>query len=121
MTSGTLIRPEVPRPRSVELVLAHAHLRLGLLALARTELETLAGLGRLGAAGLVDLAEARWRTGDMVGAGEAAAAALRDASCMSTGIAETTGLRASARSVRGCLQQDVRIDDGRHILGFPCH
>jgi putative redox protein len=35
---------------------------------------------------------------------------------VSTGLAETTGLRASSRSVRGCLQQDVRIDDGRHIL-----
>ncbi|MEA2611405.1 MAG: hypothetical protein QOG32_1131 [Chloroflexota bacterium] len=77
MTVGTMVRPDVPRARSVELVLAHAHLRLGLLALARTELETLAGLGRLGVTGLVDLAEVRWRSGDMVGAGEAAAAALR--------------------------------------------
>jgi hypothetical protein len=50
---------------------------LGSLALARVELETLAGLGRLDAAGLVDLAEVRWRTGDLGGAGEAAAAALR--------------------------------------------
>ena len=77
MTAGTLVRPEPPRARSVELVLAHAHLRLGLLALARTELETLAGLGRLGPSGLVDLAEVRWRTGDLAGAGEASAAALR--------------------------------------------
>lgn len=68
--------PSPPR-RSVELILARSHLRLGSLALARVELETLAGLGRLDAAGLVDLAEVRWRTGDLGGAGEAAAAALR--------------------------------------------
>jgi hypothetical protein len=56
--------------------MARAHLRLGSLALARTELETLAGLGALDAGGLVDLAEVRWRTGDLPGAGEAAAVAL---------------------------------------------
>ena len=53
------------------------HLRLGSLDLSRVELETLAGLGGLDPQGLVDLAEVRWRTGDLLGAGEAAAAALR--------------------------------------------
>jgi hypothetical protein len=77
MTAVTMIRPDAPRTRSPELVLAHAHLRLGSLALARTELETLAGLGKLGPVGLVDLAEVRWRTGDLAGAGEAAGAALQ--------------------------------------------
>jgi hypothetical protein len=62
--------------RSIDLVLAHLHLRLGSLALARAELETLAGRDALDEAGLVDLAEARWRTGDMAGAGEAATAVL---------------------------------------------
>ncbi len=67
-----------PTPgRTIELVLAHMHLKLGSLALARVELETLAGLGGLDPQGLVDLAEVRWRTGDLLGAGEAAAAALR--------------------------------------------
>ncbi len=75
--TATLTRPDATPGRSVELVLAHAHLRLGSLALARTELETLAGLGRLDTAGLIDLAEVRWRTGDLAGAGEAAAVALR--------------------------------------------
>jgi tetratricopeptide (TPR) repeat protein len=73
----TLTRPNTPAVRSAELLLAHAHLRLGSLALARTELETLAGMGKLDALGLVDLAEVRWRTGDLAGAGEAAAVALR--------------------------------------------
>lgn len=65
--------------REVDLALAHLHLRLGSLALARAELETLAGRAALDPAGLVDLAEARWRMGDLAGAGEAAAAALGDA------------------------------------------
>jgi len=80
MTAPTMavpIQASPPATRTVELVLAHMHLKLGLLALARVELETLAGLGGLDTRGLVDLAEVRWRTGDLLGAGEAAAAALR--------------------------------------------
>ena len=80
MTAPTMVAPAERAPtqaRAIELVLAHMHLRLASLALARVELETLAGLGGLDTQGLVDLAEVRWRTGDLVGAGEAAAAALR--------------------------------------------
>ncbi len=58
--------------RGADLVLAGLHLRMGSLSLARAELETLAGAGALDALGAVDLAEARWRTGDLVGAGEVA-------------------------------------------------
>jgi tetratricopeptide (TPR) repeat protein len=64
--------------RHPDLVLARLHLRLGSLALARAELETLAGQDALDEDGLVDLAEARWRTGDIAGAGEAAVAALNE-------------------------------------------
>ena len=64
--------------RGSDLALARLHLRLGSLALARAELETLAGRDALDQDGLVDLAEARWRTGDIAGAGEAAVAALDD-------------------------------------------
>lgn len=67
--------PAAPR-RDPDLVLARAHLRMGALGLARTELETLAGRGTLDDDAIRDLAEARWRTGDIVGAGEAAAAWL---------------------------------------------
>jgi hypothetical protein len=63
-------------PRDPDLILARIHLRLGSLSLARTELETLAGRGDLDDDGIRDLAEARWRTGDLVGAGEAATAWL---------------------------------------------
>lgn len=77
MTERTSPPTTDPDPaRSPDLVLAHLHLRLGSLALARAELETLAGRDGLDDSGLVDLAEARWRTGDADGAGEAAAAVL---------------------------------------------
>jgi hypothetical protein len=66
----------VNAPRDPDLVLARVHLLLGSLSLARTELETLAGRGALDDGAIRDLAEARWRTGDAVGAGEAAAAWL---------------------------------------------
>ena len=64
--------------RIADLALARVHLRLGSLSLARAELETLAGRDLLDDEGLVDLAEVRWRTGDLTGAGEAADAALHD-------------------------------------------
>jgi hypothetical protein len=64
----------VPAERPLELRLAAIHLRTGVLALARAELETSAGRGELDDAALLDLAEVRWRTDDVTGAGEAAAA-----------------------------------------------
>ncbi|MEX2183893.1 MAG: hypothetical protein WEC14_05560 [Chloroflexota bacterium] len=76
----TSTSPGAPTPaRSADLELARLHLRLGSLALARAELETLAGRDALDDDGLVDLAEVRWRTGDVTGAGEAAQAILGDA------------------------------------------
>jgi hypothetical protein len=59
--------------------LARLHLRTGLLRLARVELEELAGEGGLDTDGVLDLAEARWRTGDLRGAAEAAGAWLEGA------------------------------------------
>jgi hypothetical protein len=58
--------------RDIDLVVARLHVRLGSLQLARAELEEMAGKGTLDDEGLLDLAEARWRTGDLAGAGEAA-------------------------------------------------
>ena len=54
--------------RSAELRLARLHLRGGSYALARSELETLAGADRLDPDAVLDLAEVRWRTGDLAGA-----------------------------------------------------
>jgi hypothetical protein len=68
----------VPAPpvRDADLVIARLHLRLGSLSLARAELEVMAGKDGLDDEGIIDLAEVRWRTGDLAGAGEAAAARL---------------------------------------------
>jgi tetratricopeptide (TPR) repeat protein len=76
-SGGSASMPATTR-RAPDLVLARLHLRLGSLALARAELETLAGRDELDIDGVVDLAEVRWRTGDVEGAGEAAAVALDD-------------------------------------------
>ena len=62
--------------RDPDLVLARVHLLLGSLGLARAELETLAGRTDLDDEAIRDLAEARWRTGDLAGAGDAASAWL---------------------------------------------
>ena len=77
-TPTTADRPPATLDRSADLVLAGVHLRLGSLALARAELETLAGRDALDPEGILDLAEARWRTGDVEGAGEAAGLVLED-------------------------------------------
>ena len=68
--------PPAMNEAAVTTRMAHLHLRTGLPALARVELETLAGHGELGAPALADLAEARWRGGDLSGAAEAARAHL---------------------------------------------
>jgi hypothetical protein len=71
-SSGTV----TPGARPMELRLARVHLRMGALELARAELESFAGRGVLDAPALLDLAEVRWRTGDLPGAGVAASAYL---------------------------------------------
>jgi hypothetical protein len=63
-------------PRPTDLRLARLHLRMGSLDLARAELEAFAGSGSLDPEALLDLAEVRWRTGDLGGAGVAADAYL---------------------------------------------
>jgi tetratricopeptide (TPR) repeat protein len=62
--------------RAVDGRLARVHLRGGLLTLARASLEQMAGVGALDREALADLAEARWRSGDLEGAAEAAVAHL---------------------------------------------
>jgi hypothetical protein len=60
----------------LEIRLARIHLRTGSLFMARAELEALAAREQLDTTAHLDLAEARWRTGDLHGAGEAAVAYL---------------------------------------------
>jgi hypothetical protein len=113
------------RPRRVDLALARAHLRLGSLALARTELETLAGLGALDAGGLVDLAEVRWRTGDLPGAGEAALAALDStpdepvALVIAAEAAAADGRPNEARRLAGLAMTRVPTGIDRLFAGMP--
>lgn len=65
-----------PLSRDLDLRLARLHLRTGALTMARAEYEALVAAGPLGPDDLVHLAEVRWRTGDLAGAGDAAAAHL---------------------------------------------
>jgi hypothetical protein len=98
--------------RDPDLVLARLHLRLGSLALARSELETLAGRDALDDSGLLDLAEARWRTGDITGAGEAAAAALHD----EEGPLLALVVAAEAAASRGRPTESRRLADKAMVM-----
>jgi Flp pilus assembly protein TadD len=84
MTSASADAVETPPRaaslRSPGLRLARVHLRMGSLVLARAELEAYAGRGELDDEAILDLAEARWRTGDLAGAGEVATAAIQGGS-----------------------------------------
>src|SRR5688572_32653674 len=93
--------------RGPDLALARLHLRLGSTALARAELETLAGRDALDEDGLVDLADARWRTGDIAGAGEAAGAVLQD----EQGPLLALIVAAEAAAARGRPTEARRLED----------
>ena len=99
--------------------LAHVHLALGMHGLARTELETLAARAALDVPALADLAEVRWRTGDLVGAGEAADAHLEGGGdelvvlCIAAEAASAAGRAADARhlAARVLARGRDRLDD----------
>ena len=76
--SGPATPEHAATERSADLRVARLHLRGGSHALARAELEALAGRDDLDRDGILDLAEVRWRTGDLAGASVAAAAWLED-------------------------------------------
>lgn len=106
--------------RTADLTLARVHLRLGCLALARAELEALAGRDGLDDAGMVDLAEARWRTGDIAGAGDVAAAVLGDGDdgplitlvvAAEASLARGRPTEARRYSTKAMEAADGRIDD----------
>lgn len=83
--------------------LARLHLRVGMLSMARAELEDLDGRGLLDLAGRAVLAEARWRTGDLDDAAAAARAHLDDggddpvAICIAAEAAAADGRPGEAR------------------------
>jgi tetratricopeptide (TPR) repeat protein len=114
-----------PAERASALRLARLHLRLGSLGLARAELEALAGSGELDEAALLDLAEVRWRTGDLPGAGEAAAAALStgDEDVLALVIAAEAAAAASrpaeARRLAGQALERADVPLDRIFAGMP--
>lgn len=91
--------------RSADLLLAHAHLRLGMYAFARAELEALVVRGAIDTDALADLAEARWRTGDLQAAGQAAQTHLE------TGGDDSTALVIAAEAAVA----DGRVADARDL------
>lgn len=93
--------------RTADQRMATLHLRTGSLSLARAELETMAGDGVLDDEALIDLAEVRWRTGDLPGAGEAADAYLE------AGHETTLGLviAAEAQAALGRPSEARRLAD----------
>ena len=104
-----------PTDRSADLRLARLHLRTGAFALARAELESLAGASALDEEALLDLAEIRWRTDDLTGAGEAAAAFLATGrlSVVALVIAgESTAALGRPAEARRLVGQALELADG---------
>lgn len=121
---------QVDRPgvdRTTDRRLARLHLRTGARALARVELETLAGAGGLDEESLLDLAEIRWRTDDLTGAGEAAAAYLasgHEAPLALVIVAEATAALGRPSEARRLADRAVHLIDGPLdpvFAGMPHH
>ena len=94
-----------PPSRDVDLRLARLHLRTGSLTMARAEYESLVAAGPLDPDDLVDLAEVRWRTGDVAGAGDAAAAHLE----LGGGSGRALGIAAEAAAAIGRTVEAERL------------
>jgi len=96
-----------------DLRLARLHLRLGMLAMARAELEDLAGRGALDLDGQASLAEARWRSGDLDGAADAAVAHLAEGGDDPVAIviaAEAVAIDGQAAEARALAQRLGAMD-----------
>jgi hypothetical protein len=105
MSGSATDGPATPDPvavaRGADLRLARLHVRGGAYALARAELEALAGSDDLDRDGILDLAEVRWRTGDLAGASVAAAAWLEDGADVGAQGALAHVIGAEAAAARG--------------------
>ncbi len=117
VVSRAAVVEQVDRPgvdRTTDRRLARLHLRTGSRALARVELETLAGSGGLDDESLLDLAEIRWRTDDLTGAGEAAAAYLasgREAPLALVIVAEATAALGRPGEARRLANRAIELID----------
>jgi hypothetical protein len=107
--------------------LARVHLRTGAVTLARVELEKLAGLKVLDAPSMLDLAEARWRTGDLAAAGVAAEAYLAGGGGEPLGFviaaeaASLAGRPAEARRYGGRALERSHVGIDAYFAGIPRH
>jgi len=96
--------PERPASeRGADLRVARLHLRGGTYALARAELEAMAGRDDLDREGILDLAEVRWRSGDLAGAAVAAAAWLEEGDDAGAPGVLAHVISAEAAAARGAL------------------
>jgi len=93
-----------PEPEAAARIkFARLHLRTGSLMTARVQYEALAASGDLDLSGLLDLAEVRWRTADLPGAGMAAAEYLSKDGDQALGF-----LIAAEAAARGGRQVEAR-------------
>jgi tetratricopeptide (TPR) repeat protein len=114
-----------PDERPVALRLAHLHLRMGSLALARAALELAWSNHSLDDQALVDLAEARWRMGNLDGAGQAAGIALEHgatdplALVIAAETAAAAGRRADADELAATVIEGLETTLDALFAGMP--
>ncbi len=107
-----------PGERAPDLRLARLHLRGGTYALARAELETLAGADRLDGDAVLDLAEVRWRTGDLAGAAAAATTWLEEADAAGASLVLAHVICAESAADRGrATEAAEHVDAAAEGLG----
>lgn len=127
----TLINSPAPAPGPAhapdadDVRVARVHLRLGQLTLARAELEDLNRRELLDTTSLAVLAEARWRTGDVAGAAEAAqghidAGGADDiAMCIAAEAAAVDGRPDDARALMDRLPASDAVALDAMFAGMP--
>ncbi len=122
---GSPVPQPSPSERPTALRLSRVHLRMGLQGLARAELEAMAGRGTLDEAGLGDLAEVRWRTGDLAGAGQAAEALVERGSkgalvlIIAAEAVAALGRPAEARRLAARALETADVPIGALYAGMP--
>ena len=119
------LTPASDPARIGDLRMARVHLRMGQLTLARAELEDLNRRDALDNVGLAVLAEARWRTGESIGAAEAALAHLRAggsddvAVCIAAEAMAAEGRPADARALMDRLPASDAVTLDALFAGMP--
>jgi hypothetical protein len=112
-------------PGADDVRVARVHLRLGQLTLARAELEDLYRRELLDPTALAVLAEARWRTGDSIGAAAAAEAHLDAggsddiALCIAAEAAAAEGRPDDARALMDLLPASDAVALDQLFAGMP--